>query len=271
MRIGLNFVPHHESPEEWAEILTGLGYRASCFPVDYKAPASLIDEYVKAAKEHDIRIAEVGIWNSPHHPDQKIASRAKEACLEQFRLAEYIKAACCVNVSGAAGDIWHGCYKENFTEDLYWKNVAFIQELCDQVKPQNTYYTLEPMQWMVPCDPIQYRQLMKDVDRDCFAVHMDAVNFVKDPYTYTHMPELIEETFDLLSPYIKSCHLKDCVLEPGLTVRIREVVPGQGEFPILQYLKRIETLDAEMPVMLEHLKDMTLYEQAYQHIKSLGY
>ena len=51
MRLGLNDVPKHSSPEEWAEILANAGYRAASFPVDYHAPVSVIDAYVKAARE----------------------------------------------------------------------------------------------------------------------------------------------------------------------------------------------------------------------------
>ena len=88
MRLGLNFTPPHETPEEWADILIERGYRAASFPVNYKAPAHVIDAYVKAAAERDIMIAEVGVWNSPHHPDPEQAALAREACLEQLRLAE---------------------------------------------------------------------------------------------------------------------------------------------------------------------------------------
>ena len=100
MRIGLDFTPPHESPEQWAEILEDCGFRAASFPVDYRAPVGLIDAYTKAAREHDIRIAEVGVWDSPHLSDPQRAREAQTRCLEQFRLAEYIHADCCVNVSG---------------------------------------------------------------------------------------------------------------------------------------------------------------------------
>lgn len=142
MRIGLNFTPPHESPEQWAEILEDCGFRAASFPVDYRAPVGLIDAYTKAAREHDIRIAEVGVWDSPHLSDPQRAREAQTRCLEQFRLAEYIHADCCVNVSGAAGDQWFFCYRENYDEALYAKNVEFLQRLCDTVKPQHTVYAL---------------------------------------------------------------------------------------------------------------------------------
>lgn len=221
MRIGLNFTPPHESPEQWAEILENCGFRAASFPVDYRAPVGLIDAYTKAAREHDIRIAEVGVWDSPHLSDPQRAREAQTRCLEQFRLAEYIHADCCVNVSGAAGDQWFFCYRENYDEALYAKNVEFLQRLCDTVKPQHTVYALEPMQWMLPWDPRQYLKLLRDVDRKGCGVHMDIFNFVRDPYGYTHQEELMEEAFSLLGGSIASSHLKDILLTTGTTVRIQ--------------------------------------------------
>ena len=156
MRLGINAAPPHTSVEEWVNYLTERGCRATAFPLNYSAPVNRIDEYVKAAKENDILIAEVGIWNSPHVPDKDAAAHARMVAEEQFRLAEYIGANCCVNVSGAAGPDWAFCYKENFSEWLYDENVRFIQLLCDRVKPKKTRFTLEPMQWMVPASPQEY-------------------------------------------------------------------------------------------------------------------
>ena len=178
MRIGINFTPPHDSPEHWGDILAERGFRAASFPVDHHAKDSLIDAYVKAAADRDIQIAEVGVWNSPHDPDPEKAREAYERCLEQFRLAEYVKARCCVNVSGAAGERWFGCYQGNFDPALYEKNVKMMQDLCDTVRPENTCYTLEPMQWMVPSTVDEYVQLLKDVDRPGFKVHMDICNLI---------------------------------------------------------------------------------------------
>ena len=124
MRLGLNFTPPHSSPEDWAEKLYQKGVRATAFPLDYHAPVSQIDAYVQAAKERDILIAEVGIWNSPHHTDPRERSLAQEACLEQLRLADYVNARCAVNVSGAAGPVWYGCYRDNYSQAVYAENVS---------------------------------------------------------------------------------------------------------------------------------------------------
>lgn len=267
MRLGINATPPHTSAEEWANYLAKRGCRATAFPLNFSAPVNRIDEYVKAAKERDILIAEVGVWNSPHVPDKETAAHARMVAEEQLRLAEYVGARCCVNVSGAAGPDWAFCYKENFSEWLYDENVRFIQLLCDRVKPKKTRFTLEPMQWMVPASPQEYVKILKDVDREGFAVHMDAINFIKDPYTYTHKRELLDETFELLGSQTRSCHLKDCILKPGTTVAIKEVPLGEGTMEIPYYLEKIAQLDDDMPVLLEHLPDMAAYDRAIDWLK----
>lgn len=267
MRIGINFTPPHDSPEQWAEILADRGFRATSFPVDYRAPINLIDAYVKSAKDHDIRIAEVGVWDSPHLPDLDKAKNVQTRCLEQFRLAEYVHADCCVNVSGAAGEKWFYCYRENFDEALYHKNVNFIQHLCDTVKPEHTVYALEPMQWMLPWNPQQYLQFLRDVDRKGFGVHMDIFNFVHDPYTYTHQEELMKEAFSLLGNSIASSHLKDITMHVGTTVMIQETPIGTGEGELECYLHHLSQLSADAPVLIEHLDTFEEYEAAMAFLR----
>lgn len=262
MRIGISARLPHTSPAEWAETLQRLGVRAACFPVDYTAPDRLIDRYVDAAAACDIRIAEVGVWNTPFHPDPAMAQSAREKCIHQLELADYVHACCCVNVSGAAGEVWYGCYRENFSPRQYERVVAFVQALCDRVSPRHTVFTLEPMQWMAPDTPEQYLQLLREVGRPSFGVHLDPVNFVRDPWTYTHPGQVLERCFTLLAPHIRSCHLKDCRLDPGTTVAIRETMPGTGVFPIRDYLQRVAALPGDIPVLIEHLPDQAAYEAA---------
>lgn len=270
MRLGLNYVPAHSTPEEWAEKLRKKGVRAASFPVRYTAPTGLIDAYVKEAKARDILIAEVGIWNSPNHPDRQTAQEALAVCEEQLRLAEYVGARCCVNVSGAAGPVWHGCYRENYLEDTYRRNIEIVRYLCDRVKPVRTYYTLEVMQWMLPDSPEQYRKFLNDVERERFAVHMDAVNFINSPYRYTHQEEVMDEAFRLLGGKIRSCHLKDCILEPGITVSMKEVPGGEGRFQIPYLLKKAAELDPDTPVLLEHLSSEEEYDRVFAYVKTLA-
>ncbi len=267
MRIGISYTPEHRSPEEWAQTLVRKNYRAVTFPVDFTADINTIDAYVKAAAENDIQIAEVGIWTSPHHPDPVQAKQAYERCLEQLRLAEYVQARCCVNVSGAAGELWFGCYKANYDPDLYKRNVDLVRKLLDAVDPRYTCFTLEPMQWMAPSSVEEYQRLLRDVNHPAFKVHMDICNLISTPYLYTHQEALMDEAFEILGSQIMSCHIKDLLQKPGISVSIDEVPIGTGAVNLGHYLDLIDTLDPDTPVLIEHLRTMEDYDAARQTIR----
>lgn len=270
MRIGIGHTLPHETPEQWAQETAAMGFRAASFPVSFRAPVSLIDAYVKAAKERDILIAEVGIWASPFSPDPKERRRAREASEEQLRLADYVGARCCVNVSGAFGPKWDFCYAENFTEEAYRQNVEWIRHLLETVKPKKTCYTLESMQWMLPSSPEETVKILREIDDPRFKAHLDICNFVSDPWKFTHCRELIDRSFDLLGEEIISCHLKDIAMEEKSTVHIYEVIPGKGQMDIPYYLKRIQDLgDPDLPVLIEHLPDKASYQKAMDYVRTV--
>ena len=271
MRLGLGDVLPHSSPEEWADEIVKMGFRAAAFPGNYKQPDSLIEAYVKAAGERDILIAEVGAWVNPFSPDEETAAEARERCVEQLRLADAIGARCCVNISGAFGPKWDFCYRENYTQEAYEKNVEFIQSLLDTVKPKNTCYALESMQWMLPSSPEETVKIIQDIGSLYFKAHVDICNMVNDPYKFTHTDELIDRCFSLLGNQIVSCHLKDITMDEGSTVHITEVLPGQGQMDLRRYLQRIEELeDKDTPVLIEHLPDKASYEKALKYVKNIG-
>lgn len=270
MRIGVNTTFPHKDPEDWARHLHEKGYRASRFPVSYHTELALVDEYLAAAKQYDILIAEVGVWNSPHHPDEKIAAAAVRDLKDALGFADYVGANCCVNISGAAGEQWNLCYKENYSPALYEKNVSLVRELIDEVQPQKTYFTLEPMQWMLPDSPEQYLQFVRDVSRERFAVHMDATNFINSPKTFLDFENIVGRSFDLLGPMIRSCHIKDCRLdETRYSFCVHEVPCGDGVLDFGHYLDRIESLDPDMPALFEHLKLEEEFDRCFAHVRAI--
>ena len=270
MRIGVNTTFPHKSPEEWARHLHDKGYRASRFPVNYKTDLKLVDEYLAAAAEYDIMIAEVGVWNSVHDSDPAKAAAAIRDQKDALGFADYVKARCCVNISGAAGEEWNLLYKENYAPELYEKNIRIVQELIDEVQPKYTCYTLEPMQWMLPDSPEQYLQFMQDVNREHFAVHMDASNFLYSPKTFIDYEGIVDRCFDLLGPAIKSCHVKDCTLDrERYSFCIYEVPLGQGILNVGHYLDRIEALDPDMPALFEHLKLEEEFDTCFAHVREI--
>lgn len=64
MRLGISTSLWGMNPHEWAEKMSEIGCKAVVFPVDCNADEKLIDEYVREAAEHELLIAEVGIWRN---------------------------------------------------------------------------------------------------------------------------------------------------------------------------------------------------------------
>ena len=191
MRLGTSSPLRHNSPEEWAEKQVNLGCTTVVFPAQSSEPEDVILGYKKAADDAGLTIAEVGIWRNAlaSAPEERKANL--DYCVEQLRLADFLGARCAVNVAGAFGPIWDGGYKENFSKEAFDKTVAMVREIIDRADVKNTYFTLEPMPWMIPTSPEDYLRLIEEVDRDRFAVHLDVINMVNSAERYFYAEEFI--------------------------------------------------------------------------------
>ncbi|MBR4342493.1 MAG: TIM barrel protein [Lachnospiraceae bacterium] len=265
MRLGTSSPLKHLDPKEWAENQTKLGCTSVVFPVQSNEPKEKIDAYKEAAEKAELMIAEIGIWRNALAADPNEFKTNVDYCVEQLKLADYVHARCAVNVAGSFGPVWDGGYRENFTKEAWEKTVAIIQTIIDRADVKNTYFTIEPMPWMIPTGPEEYLKLIKAVNRDRFAVHMDIINMINSADRYFHAEEFVDKCFSELGDNIKSCHIKDVHLSEKYTIRLEECAPGEGEFPLRYYASKINEKDPDMPVILEHLSSDEDY------IKYLGY
>ncbi len=268
MRLGVSTDLETKNANEWIKANKELGLGSVVFPLNAFADNDLIDEYVSACRESDIIIAEVGIWRNAIDSNPEREQENLKYSIKQLELADKIGARCCVNVAGAyAGTRWDGPHRDNFSKDAYNKTVKMIQTVIDEVNPSNTFFSIEPMPWMIPTGPKEYLQLIEDVERDRFAVHMDIVNMINCPNRYFYADEFIEECFDLLKGKIRSCHLKDTILLDDYTFQLRECACGEGTLPIEKYIECALTEDADMPIIIEHLHSNEEYVQSVEYVK----
>ncbi len=269
LKLGIAMSFPHSSPEEWAEKHREAGLEAIVFPCSYKSNVSKIDSYVKAANDNGLVIAEVGAWKNVMDLDENKREENIDFCIKQLELAEYVNAKCCVNISGAKGEVWDGAYVENYSEKTYTQIVETTQRIIDAVNPKNTKYTLEPMPHMWPDSPESYLRLSDDINRVGFGVHMDAVNMISSVERYFNNKEFVKRCFEMLGNITASCHVKDCILEHKLTVSILETECGNGGFDIKNYINEANKISVDMPMIIEHLSDINKYLNAVEFIKNL--
>ncbi len=270
MRLGGPVFEKVADPGEWVAAIKRLGYRAAYCPVGDDASDAVIAEYASAAVAADLVIAEVGAWSNPMSPDDHIRRDAIALCQRRLALADRIGARCCVNISGSRGAQWDGPHPDNLTEATFDLVVDSVREIIDAVQPVRAFYTLETMPWMVPDSPQSYADLIHAVDRKQFAAHLDPVNLICSPQRYFNNAEILRECFRLFGGHIKSCHAKDIFLSGKLTVHLDEVRIGTGALDYGVYLAELNRLDADVPLMLEHLPTAAEYELAAGHVRRIA-
>ena len=269
MRFGGPIFEQFTDPQSWAQAVQSKGYRAAYCPLSIEEhPVSTISAYAAAADQADIVIAEVGTWCNPLSPDEKIRSAALERCKIGLWLADEIGARCCVNIAGSRGEKWDGPCALDLTAETYEMIVASVREIIDAVQPKRSDYTLEGMPWMFPDSPQSYLQLLRDIDRPHFAAHLDPVNWINSPQRYFKNTALLEESFRLLGPHIRSIHAKDILLEEHLTVHLPEVRIGLGGLDYRTFLRLANQLNPDTTFMLEHLPCEEEYDLAANHVRN---
>ncbi len=270
MRLGGTVVKPYIDAESWARDAKEMDFSACTCPLPKGATAADARALAAAARDADVVIAEVGVWKNTLSTDEKERRANIAYAKERLALAEELGANCCVNVSGARGAVWDGWYPENYAPETREMLIETTREIIDAVKPARTFYTLEPMPWMLPDGPESYLNLIRDIDRDAFAAHMDFTNMISSVERFLNADRFIEEAFVLLAPHIKSVHIKDVVMEKAaLPVTLRECAPGQGLLNYRHILRAIDrALPRDMPVLLEHMATQEEYARALRHVKA---
>ncbi len=269
VRLGGPVPGNFTDPTEWVKSVKSLRYSAAYSPVQPGAPDEMIRSFRTEAKKNNILIAEVGAWSNTLDPNELKRKEAIQKNIDALQLAEEIGASCCVNISGARGEIWDGPYPGNYAKDTFDLIVETVRHIIDRVKPVSAFYTLEPMPYMLPDSPDTYLELIKAVDRKQFAAHLDPVNMISSPQKYYNNAAFLKECFAKLGPFIKSIHAKDITILPKLTVHLEERRPGLGSVDYAVFLQETSKLK-DIPFMLEHLDKQEDYKLAADYVLDVG-
>lgn len=272
MLLGGSVVGAYQGAEDWALKARDMGYAAATCPLPRGADEAEERALLKASQAYGVAIAEVGVWKNCLSPDGQERRDNIRYAQERLALAERLDVACCVNIAGALGPQWDGAYPSNYAKDTYALIVDSVREIIDAVKPTRAFYSLEPMPWMLPDSVDSYLQLIKDIDREQFAVHMDFCNMLSSPQRFLDSEAFIEDCFRRLGPYTKSVHIKDARMDPHLMpAQIIECPPGKGQLNYAHVLQVIDRyLPRDIPVLLEHMDNAQDYLDAMQHVRGIA-
>lgn len=271
MRLTAMNIRDFTDPDSWVRAVRSAGYRSSIFPTDIFAPDDVIKQFARVADEQDIIIAEVGAWcNVLRDSDRGTRKEALARSKRALYVADESGARCAVNIAGSRGAKWDGPNEKNLTAETWEMIVATVREIIDEVKPKRSFYTLEPMPWMYPCNIETQRLLIRDIDRRAFAVHFDPVNLIYSPAIYFNNGFFIKNFIHEFSNLIKCVHAKDTLLGSAFTLHMQEMRPGLGTLDYRTLLVELDQLDHDMPLIIEHLKSDEDYTLGAEYIREMA-
>jgi sugar phosphate isomerase/epimerase len=257
-------------PEEFARAHVAFGYGAAYCPQIALDDADRIAATEKAFAAVDVMIAEIGIWRNLVDPDDAKRRPNLEYAAECLMLADAVGAKCAVSYIGSfepGSD--YAPHPENLGARAFDICVETVRHVIDTVQPRRAKFALEMMQYALPDSVEIYRDLIRAVDRQTFAAHLDPVNLIMTPRQHFDSGALIRDCFKQLGPWIVSCHAKDIVLHHQAALHFDEARPGLGQLDYCTFLRELDRAPGDIPLMLEHLPDDE-YAVARDHIFAVG-
>jgi len=271
IRLGGPVFGASQDPEELALAHKKLGYRAAYCPGVGLNDKERMGDIAAAFAKHDVVIAEVGRWCNLLEADEAKRAANLKTVTEGLALAEAIGARCCVDIAGSFNPtVWYGPHPDNLSPRFFDAVVENARKIIDAVKPKRAKFSYEMMGWALPDSADSYLHMIKAVDREAFAVHLDPCNLINSPARFYRNTDVLNECFDKLGKWIVSCHAKDLAWDVEMNVHFREVCIGAGSLDYTTYLKRLAALPGDVPLMIEHMKDAAEYDKSRQHLFQLG-
>ncbi|HEV7276089.1 MAG TPA: sugar phosphate isomerase/epimerase [Devosiaceae bacterium] len=256
VRLGGHGLPvGSEDPGAFARAHRDFGYGAAYVPEVGIGDSQRLADIETAFAAEDVMLAEIGIWRNLITPDDVVRKAHLEFAAEKLAVADAVGAKCAVSYIGSyvAGTDYAPA-AENLGRDAFDASVETVRQLLDAVKPKRAKFALEMMQYALPDSVDCYVDLIKAVDRPAFGAHFDPVNLIMTPRVYWNSGALIRECFEKLGQWVVSCHAKDILLHHQAALHFDEVMIGKGQLDYRTYLRELERLPRDVPLLLEHLQ-----------------
>ncbi len=271
IRLGGPIFLKSDDPRDLAREHRRLGYSAAYCPNARAEDTARVGAIEKAFAAENVVIAEVGAWRNMLDPDAGKRRDNLHYVASRLALAEAVGARCCVDIAGTYNPkIWYGPDPRDLSPEFFDATVENCRRVIDEIKPRRTRFTIEMMGWARPDGPDAYLKLIRAVDREAFAVHLDVCNGINSPARYYRNAEYITDCFRKLGRWIVSCHAKDLEWVVEMNVHFLEVVPGRGKVDYGAYLRELSRLAVDAPLMLEHLKTPEEYEEGKKYIQKIA-
>ena len=215
-----------------------------------------VDEAGRFLHDNGVRVGEFGGFHKGlDSADEAERSAAIEHHRTQLRHGKMLGAHC-VGFS-AYGDrgkptMW--------SEDTWRRCIDAVGNLAVEAEAAEIDIAAHPHVMGPLCSVARYKELIDEVGSPRLKILMDPVNLTWPQMVYDTTP-LVNEIFDEVGEYVVALHAKDVIMSGGSGVRaakglgvihIDEAVPGTGYMDYRTLLKRMDPIDHDVTLHVEH-------------------
>ena len=247
----------------------------SAIPAPSRLTKMTDDECVgfgETARGLDLVIGEIGMWSNMMTRDQEARSERIALVRLMLRKADLMGCHSVVTCVGSVDQADHQLAPHPYMETNACKDEFrdVVLRVLDGLELKKTKYIIEPWNNTFFYRPEAIADFIAKVDHPSFGLHLDQMNLMSQEY-FHHSTDLINTTFDLLSDYAVSVHLKDIGWDYShMFLKYDEVLIGDGVMDYDTYLKRLSTLDEDTPCYCEHLSSEEEYLTNFTRLHALA-
>ena len=192
-----------------------------------------------------------GYWQPLIHPDETVRQEAVRTLQQALRIAGDLGAR---GIDTGPGSLdptgpWkpHG---GNWSAKLKDQLIKSLAECAQTAADHGVYLSLEGHQVVVLENAEITREVLDAVDSPWVRSDLDPANWITLK-TVFDTTSAINHMFDVLGQHIVSGHAKDISIDPSHIIHLPTDAPGSGQIDFRTYLRRMEALDPEYPLIVE--------------------
>ena len=201
-----------------------------------------------------------GYWQCLIHPDETERKKAVRTVQEALRVAGDIGARGIDTGPGSMNPTgpWNP-HPDNWSQRSKEQLIKSLRECAKAAADNQVYLSLEGHQLVVLENEEVTKEILDAVDSPWVRSDLDPANWVTLKTVY-RTGEYIDRIFDTLGKHIVSGHAKDITLTNEHTLHLPTRAPGKGMLDFKAYIRRMEALDPEYPLIVEGAQEAELPE-----------
>ncbi len=209
----------------------------------------LADYIYRAFNKHNIKIAVLGCYINPVHPDPEVRKTQIYRFKEHIRYARDFGCSIVATETGSLNaDFSYN--PENHSEKAFEILLDSLSEMLEEAEKFGVMVGIEGVSHYTMNNPKKIRRTLDEIDSSLLQVVFDPVNLLTIE-NLNRQEDIIKESFDLFSDTMVAFHAKDFIIENN---KVKVVQAGEGLFNYDLTLKLLKEKKPYIDILMENAR-----------------